>query len=59
MRHVESMGENRNVYKILARKPEEERRLRRLGRLGHWINMAQNTDKWRAVLNALMNLRIP
>jgi hypothetical protein len=25
----------------------------------HWIDMAEDRDRWRAVVNAVMNLRIP
>ena len=25
----------------------------------HWIDLADNRDRWRALVNALMNLRVP
>jgi hypothetical protein len=68
-------GEKRNAYRILVGNPEEERQLGRprrrwvdnikmdLREIGwscmDWIDMAQNRDQWRALLNAVMNLRIP
>jgi hypothetical protein len=71
--HVARMGEKRNVYKLLVRKPEGKRPLGRprsrwrdtiktdlvdigLGELD-WIYLTQDRDKWRAVVNAGMNLR--
>jgi hypothetical protein len=69
------MGEMRNSYKILVEKPEGKRLLGRPGRgwednirmdireIGcegvDWIHLAQHRDQWRAVVNTVMNLRIP
>jgi hypothetical protein len=67
--HVARMGEERKVYKILVEKPEGKRPLGRprrrwedgirmdLGRLA-WIRLAQDRDRWRAVVSAVMNLRV-
>jgi hypothetical protein len=69
------MGEKRNAYVLLVGKPEGKsplgRRRRRwtdnikmdLGEVG-WggvdrIGLAQNKNKWRALVNAVMNLRVP
>jgi hypothetical protein len=68
------MGEERKVYKILVGKPEGNRRLgrprrrwedgirmdlREIGLGGEdWIRLAQDRDRWRAVVNAVMNLRV-
>jgi hypothetical protein len=67
------MGEERKVYKVLVGKPEgrplgrPRRRwedgvrmdLREIG-LGdlNWIRLAQDGDRWRAVVSAVMNLRV-
>jgi hypothetical protein len=64
------MGEKRNAYRILVRKPEGRPRrrwvdnikmdLREIGRDGMgWINVAQNRDQWMALLNTVMDLRVP
>jgi hypothetical protein len=69
------MGEKRNVYRLLVGKPEGKRPLGRrrrrwvdnikmdlleIGRGGvDWIGLAQDRDKWRALVNAAMNLRVP
>jgi hypothetical protein len=73
--HVGSMGENRGVYRVLVRKPEEKRQLGRprlkwednikmdLKEVGcggmDWICLAQDRDRWQALLNAVMNLQVP
>jgi hypothetical protein len=73
--HVSRMGAKRNAYKLLVGKPEGRRPLGRPGRrwvnnikmdllemgLGDvdWIGLAQDKDKWKALVNAIMSLRVP
>jgi len=73
--HVARMGEERVVYRVLVGKPEGKRRLGRprrrwvdnnrmdlqVVRCGYmdWIWLAQDRDRWRTLVSAVMNLRVP
>ena len=73
--HVTRMGEERGVYRVLVGKPEGRRPLGRprcrwvdnirmdLQELGcvymDWIGLVQVRDKWRTLVSAVMNLRVP
>jgi hypothetical protein len=73
--YVARMGEKRNAYRLLAGKPEEKRPLGRPRRgwvdninidlleigwgSGNWIGLAEDKDKWRVLVNAVMNLWVP
>jgi hypothetical protein len=73
--HVASMGEEREVYRVLVGKLEGRRPLGRpMRRLvdnirmdlqkvecGYmdWIGLAQDEERWRTLVSAVMNLRVP
>jgi hypothetical protein len=70
-----STMEKRNAYMILVRKPERKRPLGRSRRRWVdnikidlreiewdcmvWIDMAHDRDQWRALVNTVLNLRVP
>jgi hypothetical protein len=67
--HVVRMGKTRNAYRILVAKPEGKRPLGRPRRrwvdrikIGwdgtDWIDLAQDRDQWRALVNTAMKLRV-
>jgi len=75
VRHVARKGEERRVYRVLVGKPEGKRLLERptgkwvdnirmdLQEVGcgymDWIGLAQDRGRWRTLLSAVMNIRVP
>jgi len=72
--HVVSMGKKRGVFRVLMGKPEEREHLGDPGVDGRiilrwifrkevggmdWIELDQDRDRWRTLVNAVMNLRFP
>jgi hypothetical protein len=68
-------GEKRNAYRLWMRKPKEKRPLGRprrrwvhniridVGEVGWgdvgWMCLAKDRNRWRAVVNSILNLRVP
>jgi hypothetical protein len=73
--HVARMGEKRNTYRLLVGKPEGRRPLERprcrwvnnvrvdLLEVGwgdvDWIGLAKDRNRWRALVNSVLNLQVP
>jgi len=72
--HVTRMGQGRGVHRVLVGKTEGKRPLgrprrrwednikmdlREVGGGGDWLDLAQDRDKWRVLVNTVMNFRVP
>jgi hypothetical protein len=69
------MGEDRGVYRVLVGKPEGKRLLERPrrrwddnikmdfqevgGGRGYWMELAQDRDRWRALVGMVRNFQVP
>jgi len=73
--HVARMGEGKGVHRVLVGKPKGKRPLWRprhrwednikmdlqevRGGCGDWMELAEDMDRWRALVSTVRNLRIP
>ena len=73
--HVARMRKDRGVHRVLVGKPEGKRPLGRLrrrwkdnikmnlqevgGGRGDWMELAQDTDRWRALVGTVRDFRVP
>jgi hypothetical protein len=73
--HVARLGEGRGIYRVLVGKPKRQRPrgrpkyrwkdiikidIQEVGCGGmDWIEMAEDRDRWRELLDAVMNARVP
>jgi hypothetical protein len=73
--HVVRMGEDRDLHRVLVGKPEGKRPLGRPrrrwednikmdlqeggGSRGYWMELAQDADRWRALVGTVRNFRVP